>query len=73
MYISMLRVLRNPVVKKTLYLNAYQIDLTTENYIFLSNNYHYSTYISFLQNRFGEKQGQVFVSAFHFLAIEALI
>lgn len=39
MHISILRVLRNPVVKKTLYLNACQIDLTTENYIFLSNNY----------------------------------
>lgn len=28
---------------------------------------------SFPQNRFGEKQYQVFVSVFHFLAIEALI
>lgn len=42
-HISILRVLRNPVVKKTLYLNACQIDLTTENCVFLSNNYQYST------------------------------
>lgn len=42
-YISILPVLRNPVVKKTLYLNACHIDLTTQNYIFLSNNYQYST------------------------------
>lgn len=52
LHISQLRTLRSPTVRKTLYLSVFQIDLTTEKWVFLflflaSNTYQYTTECQF--------------------------